>query len=71
MTNLHVRNIIQTIVGHHITPGFEKHHGERATGLHIADDEFCNHVEARLLIRDGLNDACDIISNIFTGVNGK
>lgn len=57
MTNLHVRHVVQTIVRHHVTPGFEKHHSHRATRLHVTNDELRDNIETSLLIRDGLDDA--------------
>lgn len=56
MTNLHVRYVVQTVVRHHVTPRFEKHHGDWATGLHVADNELRDNVQTSLLICDGLND---------------
>lgn len=57
VTNLHVGHVVQTVVSHHVTPRFEKHHGDRATGLHVTDDELRDDVQTSLLIRNGLDDA--------------
>lgn len=57
VTDFHVRNIGETVVGHHVTPRLEQHHGNGAAGKHVTENHLGNDVQTSLLVGDGLNHA--------------
>ncbi len=57
MANLHVRDVLQPVVGKHVAPALEEHHSNRPAGEHVSDDQLSNNVETGLLVGDGLDDA--------------
>lgn len=57
VTELEVRREEQSLSHGDVTPGFEHHHRNRATGEGITDDKLGYNVETDLLVSDGLDDA--------------
>lgn len=57
VADLHVGHVGEAVVGHHVAPGLEEHHGDGAAGQHVAEDHLGDDVETGLLVGDGLDHA--------------
>lgn len=54
VANLHVRNVVETVIAQHVTPRLEQHHGNRAARKHVTEDHLSDNVETGLLVGNGL-----------------
>ena len=57
VTKLQILTEVERLSHDDVTKGLEHHHGDGATRLEITDDELGKHIQAKLNVREGLDDA--------------
>lgn len=57
MTQLKIGRECQRLSHGDVTPRLEHHHRDGAPGQSVSNNQFCDHIETYLLIRDSLDHA--------------